>query len=79
MPIGRAGDELFCFQVNARKAGSRRAARKARAEVKANFLSENHRETIGKWWFNGGLVGFNGDLASGFISQARKSPNSMEV
>ena len=22
MPIGRAGDELFCFQVNARKDGS---------------------------------------------------------
>ena len=20
---------------------------------------ENHRKTIGKWWFNGGLMGFN--------------------
>ena len=21
---------------------------------------ENHRKTTGKWWFNGGLMGFNG-------------------
>ena len=22
-------------------------------------MVENHRKTIGKWWFNGGLMGFN--------------------
>ena len=25
-------------------------------------LEENHRKTIGKWWFNGILMGFNGIL-----------------
>ena len=24
------------------------------------FAMENHRKTIGKWWFNGDLMGFNG-------------------
>jgi hypothetical protein len=22
-------------------------------------MVENHRKTMGKWWFNGGLMGFN--------------------
>ena len=24
-----------------------------------HLMVENHRKTIGKWWFNGGLMGFN--------------------
>ena len=23
------------------------------------FMVENHQKTIGKWWFHGGLMGFN--------------------
>jgi hypothetical protein len=22
-------------------------------------MAENHKKTIGKWWLNGGLMGFN--------------------
>ena len=26
------------------------------------FMVKKHRKTIGKWWFNGGLMGFYGGL-----------------
>ena len=29
---------------------------------------ENHRRTIGKWWFNGGLMVFQWDLPSGNLT-----------
>ena len=45
--------------------GSSAAAAKAAprgTQKRWRHMEENHRKTIGKWWFKGVLIGMNGDL-----------------